>query len=99
MSMDMAGDIEGINRFLAAIDFREKPAGRTIIGIPVLSEDVESVLGKDGITVGSVLSMRDMDAHIFTRNILIFKMTDLANPKAGRVHERDHGLFFESGKS
>ena len=66
MGIDMAGNIEGVNRPLAAVDFREKPVSRTIIGIPVLSEDIEGVLRKDGITVGPVFAMADMDAHIFS---------------------------------
>ena len=66
MSSDVAGDIESVDRTFTAVDFREEPVSGTIIGIPVLSEDIEGVLRKDGITVGTVLAMRDMDAHIFS---------------------------------
>ena len=39
--------------------------------------------------------MSDMDPHVFALDIFIAEVADLADPQAGRIHDRDHGLYFD----
>lgn len=37
----------------------------------------------------------NMDAHIFSANILITQTADFTNAQTGRIHDSDHGLLFQ----
>ena len=73
---------------------REKPSIRSAGIKPVVCEDIQCFLGKNGITVRTVLGMRYMDPHIFTFDITVTEVTDFPYPEPGRVHEGDHGFGF-----
>lgn len=75
MVMDMTRDIERIHRTLFLHYLGEEPVHRSAAFTPVLSKDIESILGKDSKSVGTVLGMRYIDAHILPADILIFKIT------------------------
>lgn len=69
--MDMPGKVKCINGFIRAGLLWEKPASWPAKGKSVRSEDIQSPFRKDGITVGTILSVTDMDTHIFAFNVLI----------------------------
>lgn len=68
---DVAADKEGIDRAVLPALFREEITGRSAAGKPVVGKDSEGGIRKDGIPVGAVLSVRDVDAHVFAGNVLI----------------------------
>ena len=92
MGVDVPGKIERVDRPVSAGLFREEPAKRLAIGKPVLSEQIKSCFGKDGIAVLPALGMTDMYPHIFTVDIFVSELTDLTDTQTGRVPEFRHVL-------
>lgn len=99
MCPHVTADIKSINGAGRIRLFWEKPAGWTSVSKPVVGEDIQSFLGKDGVAVGTVFGMGDMDPHIFPFDIAVTEVTDFPDPEPGRVHESDHSFWFEVQKS
>lgn len=77
---------------------REKPAYWFAKGKPVGGEDFQRERGENGIAVRTCFGMADMDPHGRTADILVTECTDLANAKAGGIHEGENCFVFEIGK-
>ncbi len=92
---DVSPEEPGVNGPVLAILFWEEEARWPAIGVPVLGEDVQGGIGKDGVTVGTVLAVGDVDAYVGTADVAITQGADLADAQAGGIHERDHGLLLE----
>ena len=93
MGMDVPGEEEGVDRPVLPVLLWEKITHRPSAGKPVLSEDVQSGFREDGIAVGAVFAMSDVDAHVFPLDILIAEGTDLADTQAGGIQKSDHGFL------
>lgn len=98
MCPHVTADIKSINGPGRIRLFREKPTSWTSVSKPVVREDIESFLGKDGVTVGTVFRVDDMDPHIFPFDIAVTEVTDFPDPEPGRVHERNHSFGFQIRK-
>ena len=83
MSIDMTSHIEGVDWTITTISFREKPSARSVIGTPVLSEDVQGILGKDSVTIRTILGVCDMYAHILAADIVIAKPANFTDTQSG----------------
>lgn len=99
MLMDMPGKIIGIDRsvrdtFLGAW---EKPACRPAALKPILCEQVQGIPGQRGIAVLPGFGMGDMDAHVFSVNILIAQAAHFTDTQAGGIHECAHGPGLDAG--
>ena len=77
--INMTANIESIHRALFLSDLREEPVHRPAAFTPVQSKDLKSILREDGVSVGAVLGMRNVYAHVFSGDILIFQMTDFTD--------------------
>ena len=99
MCPHMTANIKSINGAGRIRLFREKPTGWMSVSKPVVREDVQSFLGKDGVAVGTAFGMGDMDPHIFPFDIAVTEVTDFSDPEPGRVHESDHSFWLEVQKS
>ena len=98
MGTQMSCNVKGIDGTGRVRLFREKPTGWMSVSKPVVREDVQSFLGKDGVAVGTVFGMGDMDPHIFPFDIAVTEVTDFPDPEPGRVHESDHSFWLEVQK-
>ena len=94
----VTADIKGINGPGRIGLFREEPAGWTPVSKPVVREEIQSFLGKDGVAVGTAFGAGDMDPHIFPFDIAVTEVTDFPDPEPGRVHESDHSFWLEVQK-
>lgn len=63
MFMDVPGEEKGVNGLIPSGLFWEKVSHGPAAGTPVLGEDVQGSLGKDGITALAVLAMADENVH------------------------------------
>lgn len=95
--MDMPGKIKSVNGFVGMELLREKPAPGFSVGIPILGQDIKSVLRKDSKAVRAVLAMGDMDTHMGAADIVIAQMADFPNAQAGGIQKGCHGFLFEIG--
>lgn len=65
---------------------------------PVLCQDIQGIPGKEGIPVRTGFGMADMYAHGRPADILVAEGADFADPKPGRIQEREYRLVLEVGK-
>lgn len=83
---------------LGIITVREEESHGSAGMEPVLCQDIQCILGKDGITVRTCLGMTDMYAHGRAADILVAEGAGFANPQPGRIQERKNRLVLEVGK-
>lgn len=65
---------------------------------PVLCQDIQGILGKDSIPVGTCFGMADMYTHGRAADIFGAESADFPNPKAGGIHESQQGFMLKVGK-
>lgn len=92
---DMSGEIKGVNGFWRISLFWKKVAGGSSTGKPVLGKDVKRLFGKDGVTVRTIFTMSDVDAHVFSLDVFITEIADFTDTETGRIHECNHSLRFD----
>ena len=92
---DMPRQEEGVDGPGGIRLFREEPPGGPATGEPVLCEDIQGRAGKEGVPVGPVLPMGDMDPHVPALDVLITETLDLTDPQAGGIHKGDHSLLLD----
>ena len=92
---DMPRQEEGVDGTGGVRLFWEEPPGGSSTGEPVLCEDIKGCAGKEGVPVGPVLAMRDMDPHVPALDVLITETADLTDPQAGGIHKGDHSLLLD----
>ena len=93
--MDMPGDKESIDRAGRVSLFGKEQTGRPAACKPVRLKDLQGMVGQDGIPVGPVLSVSDMDPFIPALDIFIPEVTDFPNAQTGRIHEGGHSFDFD----
>ena len=93
--MDMSGDKKSIDRAGRVCLFGKEQTGRPAACKPVLCKDLQSMVGQDGIPVGPVLAVSDMDPFIPALDIFVPEVTDFPNAQTGRIHEGGHGFDFD----
>lgn len=81
--MDMPGQIKGVDRLIVSGLLWKKPVHGFAKLEPVGGQDVQGSFGKNGITVGAILGMDNVDAHIFTLNVPILQMADFTYAEPG----------------
>lgn len=99
MGSYMTADIKSINGTGRIGLFRKKPFRWTTVFKPVSGKEIQGLLGKDGVAVGTAFGMGDMDPHIFAFDITVTEVTDFPYPESCRVHEGDHGFRLEVRES
>lgn len=77
--MDVFEEEDGVNWFIPFRLFWKKAAHGTAVGAPVLSKDVQSVLGKDGITALMVFAVVGEDMRLGLADIFLTQATDFIN--------------------
>ena len=99
MFMDMPGEIIGIDRFVrdTFLGAWKKPFCRSAALKPILCEQVQGIPGQRGIAVLPGFGMGDMDAHVFSVNILIAQAAHFPDTQAGGIHECAHGPGLDAG--
>lgn len=70
---------------------RKEPVCWPFKSEPIFCQDIQSILGKDCIPVGTVLAVSDMNTHVRAFHIRILEQADFPDPQAGRIQERDLG--------
>ena len=95
VATDMPRQEEGVDGTGGVRLLREEPSGGSATGEPVLCEDIKGCAGKEGVPVGPVLPMGDMDPHVPALDVLITETADLTDPQAGGIHKGDHSLLLD----
>lgn len=97
MGAHMPHDVKVINRPGRIGLFWKKPAAETSVFKLILCENIQSMLGKDGVAVETAFGMGGMDPHIFALDITVTEITDFTDLESGR-EEIKYLLLFEFGQ-
>lgn len=92
--VDMSGKIKRINGFARIKLFWKKPACRLIVCEPVLREDIQRFMRKNGIAVRTIFRAGDVNTHLLPFDMFIAEMADFPDTQPGRIHDSHHSLLF-----
>ena len=93
------GKIIGIDRFVRGTfpGAWKKPSCRPAALKPILCKKIQGIPGQRGIAVLPGFGMGNMDAHVFSVNILIAQAAHFPDAQAGGIHECAHSPGVDAG--
>ena len=79
LEMDMPGNPERCHGLLRIFGIWKEISHGFVIRFPIFRQGIQGKLGEDGITVRTVLSVPDVNGHIFPADVFISEIADFTD--------------------